>query len=117
MHAGSEMVNGICGAPLAASGPTRIRLAHTDDLDAIVELAKQAGPGMTTLKPDRVALEERLHWAAETVQERAPLHKQDYVFVLENLVNARVVGLSAIKAAVGIDQPFYSFRLGTLVHA
>jgi len=117
MHAGSEVVNGISGAPLAASGPTRIRLAHADDLDAIVELAKQAGPGMTTLKPDRVALEKRLHCAAETLEGRAPLHVQDYVFVLEDLVNARVVGLSAIKAAVGIDQPFYSFRLGTLVHA
>ena len=95
----------------------RIRLARPDDLDAIFNLACMAGPGMTTLKPDRPALQARLQTAQDTVAGTAPLCEQDYLFVLEDMGCRRVVGLSAIKAAVGLDQPFYSFWLGTLVHA
>ena len=95
----------------------RIRLARGEDLDAIFDLARQAGPGMTTLKPDRQALEARLRISLDTIEGRAPLCVQDYLFVLEDLSCGRVVGLSAIKTAVGLDQPFYSFRLGTMVHA
>ena len=37
-----------------------IRAAKTSDLDALIDMARQAGSGMTTLKPDPVMLGDRL---------------------------------------------------------
>jgi len=37
--------------------------------------------------------------------------------VLEDTEKKKVVGVSAIEVAVGLSEPWYNFRLGTLVHA
>jgi arginine N-succinyltransferase len=36
---------------------------------------------------------------------------------MEDTTAGKVVGVSAIKAAVGLDAPFYNYRIGTLVHS
>ncbi len=40
-----------------------------------------------------------------------------YVFVLCDGSDGRIVGISAIEAAVGLKEPWYNYRVGTLVHA
>ncbi|MDT1862584.1 arginine N-succinyltransferase, partial [Acinetobacter baumannii] len=82
-----------------------------------MQLAACAGPGMTTLKADRQALAERLALAQASFAQTIPIDGRDYVFVLEDLERGRVGGIAAIKAAVGLDEPFYNYRLGTLVHS
>jgi arginine N-succinyltransferase len=94
-----------------------VRNAVPSDLDAILELARGIGPGMTTLKPDRDALARRLAVVAESFAGQASPSASDYLFVLEDQGNGRVCGVSAIKGAVGLDEPFYSYRIGTSVHA
>ncbi|WP_229474078.1 arginine N-succinyltransferase [Pseudoduganella lurida] len=94
-----------------------MRAARAADLDAVHALALAAGPGMTTLKADRAALAERLAIAEASFAGALPSTARDYVFVLEDLAHGRVAGIAAIKAAVGMDEPFYSFRLGALVHS
>lgn len=94
-----------------------VRAATPSDLDAVMQLAACAGPGMTTLKADRQALAERLALAQASFAHTVPIEQRDYVFVLEDLARGRVGGIAAIKAAVGLDEPFYNYRLGTLVHS
>jgi len=94
-----------------------VRAATPSDLDAVLQLAACAGPGMTTLKADRQALAERLALAQASFAQTVAPEQRDYVFVLEDLVQGRVGGIAAIKAAVGLDEPFYNYRLGTLVHS
>ncbi|RJG15206.1 arginine N-succinyltransferase [Massilia cavernae] len=94
-----------------------VRNAGPADLDAVLELARQVGPGMTTLKADRGALERRLEIASASFDGTASASECDYVFVMEDSANQRVAGMCAIKGAVGLDEPFYSYRLGTLVHS
>lgn len=94
-----------------------VRAATPSDLDAVMQLAACAGPGMTTLKADRQALAERLALAQASFAQTVPIDERDYVFVLEDLERGRVGGIAAIKAAVGLDEPFYYYRLGTLVHS
>lgn len=94
-----------------------VRNARPSDLDAILELARTSGPGMTTLKADRGALAQRLAVVADSFAGAIDLAAADYLFVLEDEANGRVCGVSAIKASVGLDTPFYSYRIGTSVHA
>jgi arginine N-succinyltransferase len=93
-----------------------VRNACEADLDAVLELAAGAGPGMTTLKPDRGALAARLALAAASFAGEVPPQDAGYLFVLEDLGRRRICGVSAIKAAVGLKEPFYNYRLGTSVH-
>ena len=85
-----------------------VRAATPSDLDAVMQLAACAGPGMTTLKADRQALAERLALAQASFAQTVPIDQRDYVFVLEDLAQGRVGGIAAIKAAVGLDEPFYN---------
>ena len=94
-----------------------VRNAVPSDLDAILALAAGSGPGMTTLKADRAQLARRLETVAASFAGDAALCESDYLFVLEDLSHARVCGVCAIKGAVGLHAPFYSYRLGTSVHA
>jgi arginine N-succinyltransferase len=94
-----------------------VRNAAPGDLDAVLDLARQIGPGMTTLKADRGALERRLAIAGASFAGSASRMDSDYLFVMEDTASGRVGGVCAIKGAVGLDEPFYNYRLGTLVHA
>lgn len=94
-----------------------VRSARPSDLEAILALAAGSGPGMTTLKADRGALAQRLQVVADSFAGAIDPAAADYLFVLEDLGCARVCGVAAIKASVGLDAPFYSYRIGTSVHA
>lgn len=94
-----------------------VRAARTADLDAVYALARSAGPGMTTLKADRHALAARLAVAEASFRQTIAVSERDYVFVLEDTADGAVAGISAIKGAVGMDEPFYNYRIGALVHS
>ena len=51
-----------------------VRAVKTDDLDALVSLAHETGPGLTTFKPDRDALASRIARAQRTMQGHAAPH-------------------------------------------
>lgn len=94
-----------------------VRTARPSDIDGVLALAEAAGAGMTTLKANREALAARLALAQASFQQTVPLEERDYVFILEDCANGRVAGIAAIKGAVGLDEPFYNYRRGTLVHS
>jgi len=94
-----------------------VRAVKQDDLDGLLELAMQAGSGMTTLKPDRDTLARRLEIACASFAGKLAPQQGDYMFVMEDAAAGRLAGVCAIKAAVGLDEPFYNYRIGTLVHS
>jgi arginine N-succinyltransferase len=94
-----------------------VRTATGADLEGVLALARDVGPGMTTIKPDRAALAARLAIAEASFAGTAAAQDRDYLFVLEDLQRGRLAGLCAIKGAVGLDEPFYNYRLGTLIHS
>jgi arginine N-succinyltransferase len=93
-----------------------VRNACEDDLEAILELARGIGPGMTTLKPDPAGLARRLALAQASFAATVRPAEADYLFVLEDPARARICGVAAIKGAVGVDEPFYNYRVSTSVH-
>ncbi|MCG2586675.1 arginine N-succinyltransferase [Massilia sp. TS11] len=94
-----------------------VRAIRASDLDAMIVMASQVGSGMTTLKPDRKMLGDRIEVAVASFAGSIAPDKRDYMFVMEDLENQRLAGVCAIKAAVGLDEPFYNYRIGTLVHS
>lgn len=94
-----------------------VRAIKEQDVDGLLDLVLQVGSGMTTLKPDRAALSARVDIACASFTEQIPDLQRDYLFVMEDSALDRIVGVCAIKAAVGLEEPFYNYRIGTLVHS
>ena len=94
-----------------------VRAIGRFDLDGLLALAQLVGSGMTTLKPERKALAERIEIACASFGQELELWQRDYVFVMEDVARGVIAGVCAIKGSVGLDQPFYNYRIGTLVHS
>ena len=77
-----------------------IRSIAASDLDPLIEMAREVGGGMTTLKPDRQMLGDRVACAVASFQETIPPEERDYMFVLDDTETGRMAGVCAIKAAV-----------------
>ncbi|HEY1612007.1 MAG TPA: arginine N-succinyltransferase [Paraburkholderia sp.] len=94
-----------------------VRIAEASDLDAIVSLAQETGPGLTTLKPDRDALAARIARTRRTLDGVAASHEAGYLFAMEDMATGGIAGVCGIETAVGLQQPFYNYRVSTVVHA
>ncbi|MEH6822553.1 MAG: arginine N-succinyltransferase [Motiliproteus sp.] len=94
-----------------------IRPIQRHDWEALWGLAQQTGPGFTSLQPDEAAVRRKLEWALESFSAPEPLAEALYLFVLEDLSTDQVIGLCGIESAVGLREPWYNYRVGTLVHA
>jgi arginine N-succinyltransferase len=94
-----------------------VRAIKSTDLDGLFQLASQVGTGMTTLKPDMKMMGDRVAVAVASFAETIPPEERDYMFVMEDTVTGRLAGVCAIKGAVGLTEPFYNYRIGTLVHS
>ncbi|MGH8782341.1 arginine N-succinyltransferase [Paraburkholderia sp.] len=94
-----------------------VRVVQTGDVDALVALAQETGPGLTTFKPDRDALAARVERSRRTLEGHAEPHEEGYFFVMEDTATGDVAGVCGIETAVGLEQPFYNYRVSTVVHA
>lgn len=92
-----------------------LRPARLDDHDAVLELAKQAGFGMTSLPPDPAVLQEKIGMSVASFEGRHPKPGQEsFFFVLEDPDRNHIAGTCGIKARIGLSQPFYSYKLTTI---
>ena len=87
------------------------------DLPALVGLAKSTGVGLTTLPPDEAELAKRVDAAVSSFAGTAQKADEIFLFVLEDTTLKRVVGTCGLATAVGLRQPWYSYRVGLVVHA
>jgi len=94
-----------------------IRPVARDDKQALLKLATKTGVGFTSLPNNESRLVERIERMIATWDGEAPIHDQGYLFVLEDSETQQVVGISGVEVAIGLTEPWYDFRVGTLVHA
>ncbi|WP_313109199.1 arginine N-succinyltransferase [Atlantibacter sp.] len=94
-----------------------IRPIERNDLGPLLKLAGKTGGGLTSLPEDEATLGERIERSIATWQGTLPKGDQGYVFVLEETSTGNVAGICAIEVAVGLNDPWYNYRVGTLVHA
>ncbi|MCV6590355.1 MAG: arginine N-succinyltransferase [Marinobacterium sp.] len=93
-----------------------IRPCKTSDLDDLMAISHAVGDGMTSMPACENAWREKI-----AASERAfsdPGKADDvstWFMVLEDHESGRVVGTTAIYTGIGLDKPFYSYKISTLV--
>jgi arginine N-succinyltransferase len=93
----------------------RIRPARNEDFQALYEMAKLTGGGFTNLPPDRGSLVDKLIRSEKSFATEAGEPGDElFVFMLENMENGQVRGTCQVFGMVGVDTPFYSYRISTL---
>ncbi|WP_421672306.1 arginine N-succinyltransferase [Raoultella terrigena] len=94
-----------------------IRPVEQGDLAGLLTLAGETGGGLTSLPADAATLAARIERSQKTWRGELPKGEQGYVFVLEDTATGAVVGSCAVEVAVGLNDPWYNYRVGTQVHA
>jgi arginine N-succinyltransferase len=95
----------------------RIRPIAEGDLEGLHALARETGVGFTSLPDNREFLAAKIALAVSAFEERTPLDRRLYFFVLEDEARGELAGCCAIEGQVGREVPFYHYRLGTLAHS
>jgi arginine N-succinyltransferase len=92
-------------------------LAETD-ADALLDLAHKAGIGFTSLPAVPERIRSKVEASLSAFNGQVDLSsEQSYVFVLEDSTSSKVVGICGIESTIGLSSPWYSYRIGTLVHS
>lgn len=88
------------------------------DLQGLERLAVISGGRMTTLPANRDYLNELINRTRQSLRKEVTQYSDEsYHFALEEQTNGDIVGVCGIDASVGMNTPFYSYRVDEVVHA
>lgn len=95
-----------------------VRPADFPDLPALERLARNAGIGITNFPANRERLNDKIAASRQSLLSDVvqPGH-ESYLFVMVEQASQEIVGTCSIDAMVGVDAPFYSYRIDDVVHA
>jgi len=88
-----------------------VRPAGPADLDHLLELAILSGPGFTSLPEDPDQLSERLDISRDSFAGALAPQARWYTLMMEETDTGDIDGIASVKAAVGLNRPFFSFRV------
>lgn len=95
-----------------------IRPIREDDFDALHNIAVESGVGFTSLPNNIELLRGKIERSVASFKTHATSPGEElYLFVMEDEQTGEVVGTSGVEAAVGLDDPFYSYHHGKVVHS
>ena len=95
-----------------------IRPIQSSDYDALHRIAVESGHGFTSLPVNEELLKKRISHAEVSFKSIVSQPgNEGYLFVMEDTETGAVVGTSGIEAAVGLDDAFYHYHLGKVVHS
>lgn len=95
-----------------------IRPITMDDLETLHQIAIESGPGFTSLPENQELLSAKITRCQHALnQEIQHAGSESYLFVLVDTTTDEVVGTTGIEASVGLKEPWYHYRVGTVVHA
>lgn len=95
-----------------------VRPIRADDYPALYRIAVESGHGFTSLPVNDELLMRKISRSEQSFNKdvSAP-GDEGYLFVLEDTETGEVCGTSALEAAVGLDDAFYHYHLGKVVHS
>ncbi|MEM9738515.1 MAG: arginine N-succinyltransferase [Pseudomonadota bacterium] len=95
-----------------------MRPSRLDDIGALMDLAELSGPGFTSLPVNEALLHSRLKASEKAFHRRSERPQSGkFLMMLEDREDGSVGGCCAVKAGVGIDTPFFNYRIITLAQA
>ncbi len=94
-----------------------IRPIQMADYDALHRIAVESGHGFTSLPINETLLKKRITHSETSFNSNVKkAGDQGYLFVMEDTLTGQVVGTTGIEAAVGLDDAFYHYHIGKVVH-
>ncbi|MFP1483660.1 arginine N-succinyltransferase [Escherichia coli] len=93
-----------------------IRPVERSDVSALMQLASKTGGGLTSLPANEATLSARIERAIKTWQGELPKSSRAMCSCWK-IARQAPWGFCAIEVAVGLNDPWYNYRVGTLVHA
>jgi len=95
-----------------------VRPIQHRDYDALYRIAEESGHGFTSLPKNEALLKQRIKCAELSFKaEVTKPGNEGYLFVMEDTETGEVVGTSGIEAAVGLEDTFYHYHVGKVVHS
>ncbi|MBZ9611174.1 arginine N-succinyltransferase [Rheinheimera maricola] len=95
-----------------------IRPIRADDYPALYDIAVESGHGFTSLPVNDELLMRKISRSEQSFSKVVTSPGDEgYLFVLEDTETGEVCGTSALEAAVGLDDAFYHYHLGKVVHS
>lgn len=94
----------------------RIRPANQNDLSDILQLAKKAGKGMTSLPPSSDALSAKIANSQESFSQKNTSHHDFFLLVMEDCDKSKIIGTAGVYARTGSRQAFYAYRVIPVTH-
>lgn len=88
-----------------------VRPGTEADLDALLELARLSGPGLTSLPECADTLGNRLALSAASFAGAVPAAEAWYTLMLEESDTGQVIGVASVRGAIGVARPHFSFRV------
>lgn len=94
-----------------------LRPVELDDLDDLLRMSVEVGPGMTSMPNDEATWLDRISLSIATFSGEVKTPKEEgvYFFVAEDGETQAVVGTTAIYTGIGSRWPFYSYKESLLV--
>ncbi|MDK2126665.1 arginine N-succinyltransferase [Parachitinimonas caeni] len=94
------------------------RPSRFSDLPAVERIAALSPIGVTSLPANRDTLYRKIQASVDSLGADVSFHgEESYFFVLEDTSKGEIVGVSGIVASAGFNEPFYSYRNETIIHA
>jgi len=94
-----------------------IRPVKDEDYAGLRELGRLTGPGFTSLQDNDKQVKAKLERGVEAFSSDKPAKEALYLFVMEDTDTHEIVGVCGAESAVGLSEPWYNYRVGTMVHA
>lgn len=94
-----------------------IRPIQMSDYLDLHRIAVESGHGFTSLPVNEELLKKRISHSEVSFSKAATQPGDEgYLFVMEDTKTGQVVGTTGIEAAVGLNDAFYHYHLGKVVH-
>jgi arginine N-succinyltransferase len=94
-----------------------VRPIREDDYSDLFQIAEESGHGFTSLPVNDELLRNKIARSQASVKKVIDKPGDEgYLFVLEDTQTGNVLGTSGIEAAVGIEDAFYHYHQGKVVH-
>ncbi len=93
-----------------------VRPVALSDLDAVYDLAVQAGDGMTSLSRDKLRLTEKIEHVERCFRSNEAAATDVFWLVLECTERRRLAGIAGLYARTGSQQAFYAYRVSAANH-
>lgn len=95
-----------------------IRPIVAADYPALMQIAHDSGVGFTSLPTNEQLLRSRIAHSEESFAANATKPgTEGYLMVMEDTDTGTVVGTCGLDSAVGLDNAFYHYHLGKVVHS